>query len=104
LREGGSQDKESSEQQSNKEHSANDHPSSSDPSSNSMSKLEQDFNPSPASFDIDEATEEETLKNMTWSQKINYHIRLHLWMNYIDHILFIHLEKTKHDNYKLKRP
>ena len=103
-KEGGSQDKEENGRRSNKDASSKGSPSSADPSNNSSSKLEQDFNPSPASFDIDEATEEETLKDMTWPSKINYHIRLYLWMNYIDHILFIHLEKTKDDNYKLKRP
>jgi hypothetical protein len=65
-KEGGSQDKESNGQGSNKDASSKGDPSSSSPSSNSLSKLEQDFNPSPASFDIDEATEEETLKDMTW--------------------------------------
>ena len=41
---------------------------------------------------------------MTWAQKIGYYIRLHLWMNYIDHLIFIHLEKTKNGTYKLKKP
>ena len=41
---------------------------------------------------------------MTWAQKINYDIRLHLWMNYVDHILFIHLERTKQGTFRLKQP
>ena len=41
---------------------------------------------------------------MTWAQKINYQLRLYLWMNYIDHILFVHLEKCKENHYRLKKP
>ena len=31
-------------------------------------------------------------------------MRYYLWMNYIDHILFIHLEQTKNGQYRLKKP
>ena len=44
------------------------------------------------------------MKNLSWAQKIGYQIRLYLWMNYVDHILFMHLEKKNEDNYNLKKP
>lgn len=41
---------------------------------------------------------------MTWAQKINYYFRLHLWMNYVDHIIFIHLERSEQGTFRLKKP
>jgi len=41
---------------------------------------------------------------MSWSQSLNYNIRLFLWQDYVDHILFMHLEKKKDDTYRLKQP
>jgi hypothetical protein len=35
---------------------------------------------------------------------MNYQIRLYLWTNYVDHILFMHLEKTKDEFYLLRKP
>lgn len=55
---------------------------------------DQDFNPSPVYYQIGEAQEEKAMKDMTWAQRMNYQIRLYLWTNYVDHILFMHLEKT----------
>jgi hypothetical protein len=80
---------------------------SSPPSSSSnsqLSKHEEDFSPSPAHYEVSEEEEREAVATMTWTQKISYYLRLHLWMNYIDHILFIHLEQTKSGTYRLKKP
>lgn len=44
------------------------------------------------------------MKDMTWAQRMNYQIRLYLWTNYVDHILFMHLEKTKDEFYLLRKP
>jgi len=41
---------------------------------------------------------------MTWSQKLNYQIRLFLWNHYVDHLLLIHLRKKDNDKFRLKRP
>lgn len=41
---------------------------------------------------------------MSWGQKLNYYIRYYLWMNYVDHILFVHLEKRKDGLFRLKKP
>jgi hypothetical protein len=80
-----SNDKFKGDSQSNEDHPP---PSS---SSSSLSELDEDFNPSPAHYEISEEQQNETVKTMSWAQKINYYIRYYLWMNYIDHILFIHL-------------
>jgi hypothetical protein len=44
------------------------------------------------------------MQDMTWSQKLNYQIRLFLWNNYVDHLLLIHLKKKDNDMFRLKRP
>lgn len=41
---------------------------------------------------------------MSWGQKLNYYIRYYLWMNYVDHILFVHLEKRKDGVFRLRKP
>jgi hypothetical protein len=70
----------------------------------SQKSNDQDFNPSPVSYEIDEEKENGEMKNLTWTQKISYQIRLYLWMNYVDHILFMHLEKKHEEHYNLKKP
>jgi hypothetical protein len=79
---------------------------SSDPSSHALAQSSntQDFNPSPVSYEIGEEEEEEALKDASWAYKLSYRIRLFLWSNYIDHILFVHLEKMKDGSYHLKTP
>ena len=81
-------------------------PSSGDTGISKESKIDfnQDFDPSPCSYEITEQEEDEATKGMSWGQKINYYIRYYLWMNYVDHILFVHLEKRKDGIFRLKKP
>lgn len=44
------------------------------------------------------------MENMTWTQKVNYQLRLFLWTYYVDYILLIHLERNSDRVYRLKRP
>jgi hypothetical protein len=77
-----------------------------DPSRTDSKKTnsDQDFHPSPVHYQIEAAEEEDAMKDMTWAQRVGYQFRLYLWTNYVDHILFMHLEKTKDECYHLRKP
>ena len=64
----------------------------------------EDYNPSPLAYEISEKEEEETIKDMTFAQKINYYLRLFLWRNYVDFLLLMYLKKEKDDLFRLKKP
>lgn len=55
-------------------------------------------------YEITQKEEEDTVKNMTWSQKLSYYIRLYLWSHYVDHILFFNLKRTSSGTFTLKKP
>lgn len=77
---------------------------SSGPKSSDLTDINQDANPTPASYDFTEEELQVETKDMGVMVKTYFYIRLFLW-NRIDHIQFIRIKyKKEHDQFRLVIP